>query len=89
MENMIYEVLKAVRKQYKTDKDTLVNCLIWLRDVNTSPPIRQEIDTEIISLNYCPICRKNLSLECYKGGARIYCSECGREYKTNGKYTAY
>ena len=87
MENMTYEIIKAIRKHYKNDRDTLVNCLAWLREINNSPPITEDINYEIIGLNYCPKCLNKLSLECYKGGARVYCSECGREYRTNGRFT--
>lgn len=55
MENMISEIIDAIKEKYEHNEETLVDCLLYLQPLDVII-----CDDEIRRLGYCPDCGEKL-----------------------------
>lgn len=66
MENMEYEIVKAIESTYKDDKDLIKDCLYYLNKVCNSTILNRAIEDWFDENEYCIHCGCKLETKMYE-----------------------
>lgn len=78
--DMSYEIIEAIKNYYDEDEDTLIECLVYLRNHLSSSAI-SNMAKELVDKNICPWCGTDLIVK-NEIQAHIELSEVSKEYFT-------